>query len=132
MLNGASIPVGATFAPTGGTATSLKTKKMVGNAHVLYLDEGNPLSAQTTFGAISREPTANSGSPGGYTQARSLITIVVPVTLADGSVSSRTLKIEQSVPRETAAADKASLRELGMHVLSDADFTEFWDEQSQA
>jgi hypothetical protein len=131
-INGASVPIGATYAPSGGTATSLKTKKLDGVTHHAFLDDGSDLDEQVVAVFTNKEPQVSSGTPGGYSPARSSVLFKLPITLADGSSFVNTLKVEQVVSRETSAADKAAMRGLGLHALADADFTEFWDDQSQA
>lgn len=131
-LNNASISIGATFAPTGGSATSLKTKRLDNNVHTLYLDDGSPLVDQTTFEFTTKEPKVNSGAPNGYTQARNILLVRDPFALDNGNTTVNTGKIEISVDHELTAAEKKSMREKLIHALNDSEFEEFWDEQSSA
>lgn len=131
-INSSSIPVGATFAPTGGTATTLKTKSANDSRHVAYLDDGATLSGQTTFEFSQKQPKVSVGAPNGYTQARNSTLIKQPFTLDNGNLTVNTIKIEVSCDVELTAAEKLTLRELAAHTLTDSDYTEFWDEQSMA
>jgi hypothetical protein len=126
----ASIPIGATFAPSGGSATTIKTKEANGPRHLAFLDDGSALLDQQTADFSYKAPKVSVGAPNGYTQARNTVVVKVPLTLANGNLTVNTIRIEQSCDFETSAADKASLREWAVHLLNDSDFTEFWDDQS--
>jgi hypothetical protein len=128
----ASVAIGATFAPSGGSATSLLTKSSEGTQHIVYLDDGSDLIDQETYDFSYKAPKSSASAPGGYTAARNTVVIKVPLDLADGSSYVDTVRIEIACAQERTAAQKLSLRERAMHILNDADFTSFWDDQSKA
>lgn len=131
-INSASIPVDATITPSAGTATTLKTKSNDGALHVVFLDDGADLLTQSVMEFSYKEPKAQSGAPNGYSQARNTVVIKKPLALDNGNRTVNTLRIEFAGDVEMTAAEKLSLRTLGVLALSDSDFTEFWDDQSAA
>ncbi len=132
-LNGASIPIGATYAPTGGSATSLVTSEgPSGGSHLLLLDDGSDLINQTTFEFSVKRPKVNSGSPSGYTQARNIILIKDPFLLDNGNLNVDTVRCEVACAYERTDAEKDQLIELLIHALVDADFASFHHDQSMA
>lgn len=134
MLNTASIDIGATLTPSGGTATTLKTKKMISarNMHILYLDDNSALNDQTTVECSQKEPRVNSGAPNGYTQARNILLVKDPFLLDNGETTINSIRVEQSCDAELTAAEKLELRVKAALMLIDSDLQEFWDEQSLA
>jgi hypothetical protein len=70
--------------------------------------------------------------PAGIPQSRNQVYFRVPRELADGTYTMDIVDIRINTHRETTNTQKATLREFALHVLADADFTEFWDENSQA
>lgn len=131
MINGASFAIGASFAPTGGTATDVKTKTNV-EKHIAYLDDGSALIDQKVLEFSSKDPVVNASAPNGYTQARSTVVVKVPLSLDNGNRTINTVKMEIACDIETTDAEKATLREYALHCLSDSDIQEFWDEQSRS
>lgn len=131
-INAASITVGATFAPTGGSATTLKTKTLSESKHVVFLDDGASIAAQTVLEFSQKQPKVSSSAPNGYTQQRNTVLIKFPFALDNGSSTVNTAKVEVACDVELTAAEKLSMREYLLHLLSDSDFLEFWDDQSLA
>lgn len=127
----ASFPLGATFAASGGTSTSIKTKTNV-DKHVVYVDDGSSLKDQKTVEFSTRESKPSVGSPDGFTQARNHAFIKVPRTLSNGARTFDTLRIELSRSVEATDTDVIGILELGMHVINDPELLEFWLEQSRA
>lgn len=130
-IRNASIPVGATHAPTGGTATSLV---------VLSQEAGKITSFVGTSGVIAQTrtectfetkiPRANSSAPGGYTQGRSILVAKVPKILANLARTVNTARVEISIDPETSAAEVAALKSLLVSSIIDSDFDQFWQNQS--
>lgn len=131
-INGSSIPVGATYTPSGGSATTLKTKTVDDKKHVVFLDDGNDLINQTTLEFTSKAPHVSTGAPNGYTQARNTVLIKQPFVLDNGNITVITAKVDVAVDFELTAAEKLSFRELMAHVILDSDYLEYWDDQSMA
>lgn len=130
-LTSASVLKDGTVATTGGTATALNSLGNTLNQHKLYMDGTDHLS-RTEVLAVVKEPKVNAGAPNGYTQARSTITLKVPLALDNGNLTYNTLQISLACDVETTQAEKQTLMVYGAQVLADSDFTEFWEDQSVA
>lgn len=131
-LSSASIPIGASYSPTGGSATSLVSLGQTGDQNKLFIDDGSDLILRKTVLATSKAPVPNSGAPNGYTQQRSSIVFHVPKLLANGKYTTNSVKLEVSFDPETDASERAFLRELIAHVGVDADFDGLIDDGSTA
>lgn len=130
-IKNASIPVGATFTPSGGTATTLLDMG-ASDKTIVLLDDGSDFLVQTTMNFDTKAPKVSVGAPNGYTQARNSVLVQVPRILANGNRTVDTIRIEVSCDPETDDTEKGSMRELGAHVLLDSDFAAFWNDQSRA
>lgn len=128
-LRDSSILVDGTVATTSGTATTLKSKGNTLDRHDLMLDDGSSLGDQTLLSATIKSPKVSVGAPSGYTQARNTMYLKVPFTVASGLLTSQTVRIEIATDIETTDAQKLSLRVLAAQLLSDSDYTAFWDNQ---
>lgn len=128
----ASIPLGATYAPSGGTATSFIVKKATDAGMSVVLDDGSDFLSQTEMSFTTKEPKSNDSAPNGYTQGRNNVHIKVPLSLDNGNRTVNNVKIEISSDIETTDAERATLRELAAHVLLDADYQDFWDAQARS
>lgn len=131
-LSNASVPIGASYAPTGGSATSLVSLGQNEGSNKLYIDDGSDLILRKTCLATSKAPVVNSGAPNGYTQQRSTIVFHVPMLLANGNYTTNTVKIEVAFDPEADASERAYLRELIAHCGVDADFDGLFDDGSVA
>lgn len=69
-LTTATIPVGATYAPTGGAATTIKSLGQTLDSHKLYFDDGADIILRKTMLATAKPSVPSSGAPNGYTQTR--------------------------------------------------------------
>lgn len=130
-IRNASVPVGATYAPTGGTATGLVV--LSANAGVVNTFIGTsgvtPLTrTEIEFRTKNSKPL--SGAPGGYSQGRSSALITVPKTLANLNVTHNTAKFEMSIDPETTQAEVNALKLAVVNVILDADFDQLWLNQS--
>jgi len=131
-LSNGSMPIGATYAPTGGSATSLVSLGSTDGTNKLYIDDGSDLILRKTCLATSKSPVPSSGAPNGYTQQRSSIVFHVPMLLANGNYTKNTVKIEVTFDPEADASERAYLRELIAHAGVDADFDGLFDDGSVA
>jgi len=131
-LSNASIPIGASYSPTGGSATTLVSLGSSEGRNKLYINDGSDLILRKTCLATSKAPAPNAGSPNGYTQQRSTIVFHVPMLLANGEYTTNTVKVEISFDPEADASERAYLRELVAHVGVDADFDGLLDDGSVA
>jgi hypothetical protein len=129
-IQAASLLVGTTISATGGTATSLISKGDTLEQHNTALDDGSSLAEQTEINFTIKQPKVNASSPAGYTQARNVVVISSPKTLANLAVTKNSCRIEFSFDRETTDAEKATMRELAAQAIIDTDFVSFWNSQS--
>jgi hypothetical protein len=130
-LNGASIPIGATFAPTGGSATSFLSLGGNGTPRFL-LDDSADYAVRRVLTATITEPQSNSGYPGGFTPAKRRLALTAPRVLADGSVFTDQVIVEMIVHPETSDADITALRSDIVNIVNDADFDSLWEDGSTA
>lgn len=131
-LSTASIPVGASYAPTGGTATAMVSLGQSGDSNKLFIDDNADLILRKTCLATSKAPVPNSGAPNGYTQQRSTIVFHVPMLLDNGNYTTNTVKIEVAFDPEADSSERGFLRELIAHCGVDADFDGLFDDGSTA
>ncbi len=129
-IQSASIPVGGTYAATGGTATGLLVRKDSASKVESILDNNAEFINQVNVDFLITEPKTKADAPNGYTQMRNQVYFKVPLALDNGKRTHNTLDIRISADVETTAAELATLREYAMHVLADADFQNFWDKQA--
>jgi hypothetical protein len=129
-LTSASINYDGTVATTGGTATGFISKGQGINNHALILDNSAEFINQQTVTFTTKDPKVNSGSPNGYTQARSAVTLKVPLALDNGDYTVNTLKIELAVDHESTDAEIESMLVTAAQLLHDSDFSDFWKKQS--
>lgn len=131
-LIGGSIPVGATFAPTGGTARTLSDLGGDRVGRKLLVEDGAAFNLRTTIDVSATDGIPNSGYPGGMTPNKRRVSIKVPMTVADGSTFLRQLNIELIDHVESTTSDITALRSLGVNVLNDSDFDGLWNQGSKS
>jgi hypothetical protein len=129
---GGSIPVGATFSPTGGTARTLSSLGGDRSGVKLLVEDSAAFSLRTTINVTATEGTPNSGYPGGMTPNKRRVATVVPILLADGSYFNNQVINELIVHPETSDAQIAALRSLGVNTYNDADFDGLWKQGSKS
>jgi len=132
-IQNASVPIGATYTPSGGTATTMIDK---GNAQAgqtsVILDNSATFQLQTGLNFTVKEPKASLNAPGGYTQARASVYITVPFILDNGSRTVNTVKVEIAHDPELVDSEVDDLLELAAHLVLDADYADFWHKKSLA
>jgi hypothetical protein len=130
-IENASVPLGPTsWAPTGGSATTVKIRSRNGNTLVAYLDEDLSLLQQKTLNFSVKPPKASASAPNGYTQARCAVSLNQPFALDNGETTVNTARAELALDPEATPAERKALRYNLALALLDEDFDEFWDEQS--
>lgn len=124
--------VSGTTSTTGGTSTAFIVKGSGDGNKKVILDDGSEFidSEQYTFSV--KDPIVNTGAPNGYTQARSTVKCVVPLTLDNGNRTTNTVSITLSMDPETSDTEKEALIELGAQLLTQASLDDFWKKQSIA
>lgn len=130
-ISNASIPVGATLAPSGGTATNLVVVgRSLSDAATFVGTTGVTQLTRTAIDFSVKQPKVNAGSPGGFTQGRSIVKITSPKVLANLKRTLNSIKIELSFDPETTDAEVTALKTQAALLLVDSDFTDFWLNQS--
>lgn len=124
-INGAVIKEGATYAPTGGTDITFSlTGERVANGIVTANMAETDFFAREKLTATSKMPILLSD--GDYSKMRTQVRIVRPKVLASGKVVYNVVKIEMEI-HPTTPTEVANLKGLACGVLSDSDFTSFWE-----
>lgn len=130
-IRNSSVAVGATYSPTGGTATSLvllnsdasSTKAFIGTSGV------TPLT-RSELSFTGKPAKVSPSAPGGFTQGRASVKIVVPKVLANTNRTLNSCAFELSVDPETTAAEVSALKLAMVNFILDADFDQLWLNQS--
>jgi len=130
-IDAGTILVGGTTSTTGGTSTGFIPKED-GNPKKVILDDGSDYLASTTITFTARDPQVNASAPNGYTQQRSSMKAVVPLSLDNGGHTTNTISITLSYDVETSDTEKEALTELGAQLFRSAAFADFWRKQSMA
>lgn len=121
-----SIPVGATFAPSGGTARTLTSLGSDKTSLKLLINDSLAYNVRRVVNVSVKEPTVNAAAPGGYSPMRHRVNVHLPKTLADGSIHVNQVTLEIVAHPETVSADFDEILSIGACLCSDADFTTFW------
>lgn len=125
-LKDASVPMGATYAPTGGTARTLKSLGATLNEHKLWLDDGSANILRKDLYAYVKPPVVVSTAPNGLSQQRITTVFRQPILLANGKYTTNTLEIKMSYDIETSSTQISELKSAGTHQFVDADFSDLW------
>lgn len=131
-INSASISIDATLAASGGTAKTLKELARGNGSITTYIDEGLSFQARQEVTFSTKVPKISPSGPGGYTQARSVILLKKPKTLANLKNTVNTLQLSLSVDPETSAAEVQNMLVTAAQLLFDTDFSDFWKAQALA
>jgi len=98
-----------TVALSGGTAiTFTNVEQQRGVYKFLDLSESDFRLRRSVL-VTARDPKIAVGSPNGYTQARTSQVVVVPVLLANGKITTSTVRIETSFDIEVPEADRIGI-----------------------
>lgn len=130
-LNGASIPVGCTWTPAGGTAKTY-TNDGLTVANGVHLIDASVADYRTRpqMTAKVKQPTLDS--LGVYSKGRRSVVVTIPKVLASGKQVFPLIRIELEDHPESSAAEIATLLSIGANVLIDTDFSNFWNTGSVA
>lgn len=131
-LSNASIPIGASYAPSGGSATSLVSLGQNPGENKVFIDDGADLILRKTCLASSKSPVPNAGAPNGYTQQRTSVVFHVPMLLANGKYTVNTARLEVAFDPEADSGERGLLWELLSHICVDADFDDLRNDGSVA
>jgi hypothetical protein len=129
-ISTSSIAIGTAISVTGGIATGLISKGDTLDLHNTVLDDGAAFKDHTNVDFSIKSPKVSASAPAGYTQARNVVVIKKPKTLANGNITYNSMRVELSCDSETTEAEKDSLRELAAQVIFDTDYDQFWNDQA--
>jgi hypothetical protein len=73
---------------------------------------------------------ASAAAPGGYTQARRVVVVSIPKTLANGNTTVNTARVEISADPESSDSDVSALRELIVQAVNDSAVDSFFNDLS--
>lgn len=100
-----------TISFTGGTDVVFTESTRVNNV-VNYLVAADPMTARRTLKSSVVEPKGQPTAPGGFTQAKNTVTLLVPKVLANGNTTFNKIELLLSVDRETSDAERVSLIDM--------------------
>lgn len=129
-IQSSSVNIDGTVATSAGTATGMIVKGGNLNELVTVLDDSSEFIAQTKIRFSIVDPKVQTSAPNGYTQARSIVKVVVPLALDNLSYTTNTLEIRLGVDPEASDSEIESMLVLGAQLLADSDFSDFWKKQS--
>lgn len=116
---------------TGGSSASIAWMGRVGSAITGYFTGDASLKLRRLVTCRVKEPKANTNSPGGFTQARRTVSMLLPVTITEGGVSrvaTNKITLEYASDSATASADNKNARYLMGQFLSDPVNDAFFDQ----
>lgn len=127
-IQNASIPVGATYAPTGGTARTIKFLANVNNGIKAFIDD-SPVSTalRKLLYATVRPAVPEASSVDGFTHEKKKLEFQIPFTNGAGNVVYDKVIIEVWTNVAADSTQKTLLRGLISNVGSDADFDDFFN-----
>lgn len=119
-VNGASIPVGATFTPAGGTAKSYTSdgQSVVNGIHLI---DASVTDFRTRPQMTLKTKLPSLDNFGVYSKGRRSLVCTIPKVLASGKTVFPLIRIELEDHPETTAAELAALLSIGANVLLDTD-----------
>lgn len=122
---------GTLLTPSDGTATAMNTLGNTRREHPVYFDGTDFLVRSDALFSV-KTPKVSSVAPNGYTQARAILQIKVPLALDNGLSTVNSFNVEFSYDVETTAAEKATIRGLAAQIIYESAFDAFWDQLSMA
>jgi len=131
-LTTGTIPIGATWPSTGGSAVDLLSKGSTLDTNNLYLDDGSTILMQTAVSVSNKSPVVSANAPNGYTQQRSKVFFKVPLLLDNGEITVNTVSIEIACDPETDSSERDALRAMLSIVGNRPNFDALFGEGSTA
>lgn len=124
-INGASIPVGATWTPSGGSAKTY-TSDGITVANGVHLIDASVTDFRVRPQMTLKTKVPTLDSLGNYSKGRRSLVCTIPKVLASGKTVFPLIRIELEDHPELSAAEVATLVSIGVNTLVDADFATFW------
>jgi hypothetical protein len=114
-------------APTGGSALAIsRNTSPKTNAVIASQDAETDFLTRTSVEFSFKSPIELLTAPGGYTQAREVVLVKSPMTLANGNRTVNTLSITCSRDPEMTTGDFKSLRLIAVQLLGSVEYDLFW------
>lgn len=131
-IQGASIPLGATVTPSGGTALVLTSDGQT-VANGVHLIDAADTNFKTRRNAVAKvkQPTLSADRKS-YSKGKKSFTFVLPITDTAGVIQFPLVRVEIEDHPDMSAANLASLKSAGALCLIDSDFDAFWSSGSLA
>ena len=126
-VQNANLPLGATFAPTGGTATAFTADgTTVPNGVRIVVPADTTAATRRNATVKSRNAVINSATGKFSGKDKRSAVMCLPEVLPDGSISFDLVRVEIECHPQSAATKVAALKSAGLCMLSDADFDNLW------
>jgi hypothetical protein len=132
LVNG-SIPLGATYAPTGGTAKTIKSLDNGPGYFKGFIDDSPATSLERKLLFFNfTEAKPSTAAPDGYTKQRSRFEFQLPEEVLTDVWTVNKLIVQSEISPLSGATMKALIRELLCHLGDDADFDDAFNTGSNA
>lgn len=124
-----SVLLDPTTSFSAGTEKAFTSLGQNGNIHEVTFAGTNFI---TQMRAIfkTKGPKISASAPNGYTQQRNEVLIKQPFALDNGNSTICTVSIVMSTDVEMTSTEKETLMEYAAQFLTEADFQDFWKQQS--
>jgi len=133
LVNAGVVTAPSSIAATGGSALNFASLGPAVNGQVvLAATADTDLRLRRLIKAKATMPTVQATAPNGYTQARTESLFVKPKLLANGKITTNTVKIFVNYDVETTQAEIQELLDVGAQMLFDSDFTAYHKSLSTA
>lgn len=126
-ITSASLPLGATFAPTGGVVTSFTPSalQVVGGVQVIAAADPDAVTRRNIT-VKSRNATLSSATGKFSGKDKRSAVFCIPEVLPDGTISFDLIRIETEIHPQSASTKVAALLSGGACLLTDSDFSNLW------
>jgi len=132
LVNAAVVTAPTSIAPTGGSALAFQAKNPGADPLQLYVAADTDLRLRRTIDISIKPPKVNAGMPNGFTQGQVVARYNKPKLLANGKITTASVRISMSYDVENSQAEIQELMDVGAQMLFDSDFTSLWKAQSYA
>lgn len=128
-ISAGSILKDPTISPSGGTAQSFSSLGGTLERKNVYFD-GTQFGSRVEAEFTVKPPRVSASAPNGYTQARETVLIKSPLALDNGNTTINTISITMAADIELTDAENLTMRKYAAQILTDTEFSEFWNGQS--
>lgn len=126
-IQNASLPLGATFAPTGGIATALTPDGTTVPSGVRVVVSADTTAATRRNATLKTRSAVIDPKTGKFSgKDKRSCTFCIPEVLPDGSISFDLVRVEFETHPQSVSTKLAALKSAAVCVITDADFDNFW------